>query len=63
MRILRTRPNTPEFIAQQLQILRTMQAEQETVRAPAADAKGPKAKRLSPHPRSTGCARNTSLTS
>jgi hypothetical protein len=34
-----------------------------TARAPAADAKGPKARWLSPHPRSTGCARNTSLTS
>jgi hypothetical protein len=34
-----------------------------TARAPAADAEGPEARWRSPHPRSTGCARNTSLTS
>ncbi|KAI0266330.1 hypothetical protein BGY98DRAFT_1030308, partial [Russula aff. rugulosa BPL654] len=53
MRILRMRPNTSEFITQQLQILWTMQAEQE-----------PRERQQQiPHPRSTGCARNTSLTS
>lgn len=34
-----------------------------TARAPAAEAEGPEARKRSPHPRGTTCARNTALTS